>query len=403
MDNITHSLVGVALADLAMGRRASKAQRPLLVGAGIVGANLPDIDIAFSWITPAPLGYLLHHRGHTHTVAGLAVLAVAMYAVYWYVPAVRKMPLPARLRVWLLIVIALVSHLALDSLNSYGVHPFYPFDNTWYFGDAVFILEPWLWIILGVAVAWNGRTRTARLVAMVPMALILATAAATGVVSLAAVAALLILGAAFAVIALRLSPYVRTAAALTVCAAIVGGFLATSRIARGAAVDALGAQLRGDVLDIVLTPNASSLLCWEMIAIELREADGEYVLWRGTLSLMPAMKVPTACASHQLFIPGPLPPGGMGPRAARIIGNGRLALRDEIHQPLQRLRTLAERDCWVRAWLRFGRAPVIEEDSILDLRFSDRPGREFTIMRVRHEGCPPHVPNWGMPRADLLR
>ena len=393
MDNITHSLVGVALADLAMGRRAPKVQRPLLVGAGIAGANLPDIDIAFSWITPAPLGYLLHHRGHTHTVAGLAVLALAMYAVYWYVPAVRKMPLSGRLRVWLLIAVALVSHLALDSLNSYGVHPFYPFDNTWYFGDAVFILEPWLWIILGVAVAWNGRTRTARLVAAAPMALILATAAATGVVSLAAVAALAILGAAFAVIALRLSPYVRTAAALTVCAAIVGGFLATSRIARGAAVDALRAQLRGDVLDIVLTPNPSSLLCWEMIAIELREADGEYVLWRGTLSLMPEMKPPTACASHQF----------MGPRDVRIIGDGRLALRDEIHQPLQRLRTLAERDCWVRAWLRFGRAPVIDQDSIVDLRFSDRPGREFTVMRVAQEGCPPHVPNWGMPRADLLR
>lgn len=393
MDNITHSLVGVAIADLAMGRRAPKAQRPLLVGAGIVGANLPDIDIAFSWITPAPLGYLLHHRGHTHTVAGLAVLVLAMYAVYWYVPAVRKMPVPARLRVWLLIAIALISHLALDSLNSYGVHPFYPFDNTWYFGDAVFILEPWLWIILGVAVAWNGRTRTARLVAAIPMALILATAAATGVVALAAVAALAIIGVAFATIALRLSPYARTATALTLCAAIVAGFMATSRIARGAAVDALGAQLRGDVLDVVLTPNPSSLLCWEMIAIERRDADGEYVLWRGTLSLMPSMKAPTACASHQL----------PGPRKTRIIGDGQLALRDEIHQPLQRLRTLAERDCWVRAWLRFGRAPVIEGDSILDLRFSDRPGREFTLMRVGQEGCPPHVPNWGMPRADLLR
>jgi inner membrane protein len=146
-------------------------------------------------------------------------------------------------------------------------------------------------------------------------------------------------------------------------------------------------------VDIVLTPNPSSPLCWETIAIELRETDGEYVLWRGTLSLMPARKAPTACASHQFA----------GPRDARVIGNGHLGLRDEIHQPLARLRGLAERDCWVRAWLRFGRAPVMEGDALLDLRFSERPGREFTYMRVGREGCPPNVPNWAMPRADLLR
>ncbi len=393
MDNITHSLVGVALADLAMGRRATKGQRPLLVGAGIVAANLPDIDIAYSWMTPPPLGYLLHHRGHTHTVAGLAVLALAMMAAYWSFPSVRKMRLSGRLRFWLLIAIALASHLALDSLNSYGVHPFYPFDNRWYFGDAVFILEPWLWLILGVAVAWNGRSPRNRLAAALLMLVVIVTAALAGVVSRAAVAALALIGGAFALIAPRLSPYTRTAAAFIMCVAMVAGFMASSRIARGAALEALAGELRGDVRDVILTPNPSSPLCWETIAIELREADGEYVLWRGTLSLMPAWKAPTACASYQFG----------GPRDARIMGNGGLALRDEIHQPLAPLRALAERNCWVRAWLRFGRAPVMEGESLLDLRFSDRPGREFTEMRVARVGCPPNVPNWEMPRADLLR
>ena len=374
-----------------MGRRPSKGQRPVFVGAGIVAANLPDIDIAYAWITPAPLGYLLHHRGHTHTVVGLAVLALAMMAAYWSFPSIRKLRLSARMRFWLLMAIALASHLALDSLNSYGIHPFYPFDNRWYFGDAVFILEPWLWLILGVAVAWNGHSRTARVAAALLMLGVVVTAALAGVVPLAAVAALATIGGAFALIALRLSPYTRTAAAFIVCAAIVGGFMATSRIARGAVLEALAAELRGEVLDVVLTPNPSSPLCWETIAIELRQPDGEYVLWRGTLSLMPARKAPTACAQFG------------GPRDARIIGDGRLALRDEIHQPLARLRALAEGDCWARAWLRFGRAPVMEGDALLDLRFSERPGRGFTHMRVAREGCPPNVPNWGMPRADLLR
>jgi len=110
--------------------------------------------------------------------------------------------------------------------------------------------------------------------------------------------------------------------------------------------------------------------------------------------VMPAWRAPSECRSHQV----------QGPRDARIIGNGRLALRDEIHQPLQRLRALADRDCWVRAWLRFSRAPAIAGGSIFDLRFTDRPGDGFSYLRLSaRETCPPNVPNWRMPRADLIK
>jgi inner membrane protein len=394
VDNITHSLVGVALADLAMGRRGTKAQRPLFVGVGIVAANLPDLDLAYSRITPPPIGYLLHHRGHTHTVVGLVVLALLLGFAYRFLPSVRKMRPSGRLRFWLLMAIALGSHLLLDSLNSYGVHPFYPIDNAWYFGDSLFILEPSLWLILGVAAAWNGRTRGARLAAALPMSILLCTVASTGEIPIESVLALAIAGALFAWITFRLPPHTRAAAALAVFTMIVAGFIGTSRLARRAAVDALASELRGQIVDVILTPNASSPLCWAVIAIELREADGEYVLWRGTLSVQPAWKAPADCASHQF----------RGPRDGRIVGDGLFALRDVVHQPLRRLRTLADRDCWVRAWLRFGRAPVMEGESIFDLRFSDRPGREFSDMRlIAREGCPPNVPHWGMPRADLLK
>ena len=231
MDNITHSLVGVALADLSIGR-TSKAQRSLFVGAGIIAANLPDIDLAYAAITPSPLGYLLHHRGHTHTVLGLAGLAVALLLAYWFFPAVRKMRFSGRLRFWLLIAIALASHLALDALNSYGVHPFYPVDNTWYFGDAVFILEPWLWLLLGIAAAWNGRSGTARLAVALPMALLLAAAARIGAIPLEAVALLAVGGGIFAWAAFGLSPRARAAWGLAICVVIIGSFIGASRVAR---------------------------------------------------------------------------------------------------------------------------------------------------------------------------
>jgi inner membrane protein len=58
----------------------------------------------------------------------------------------------------------------------------------------------------------------------------------------------------------------------------------------------------------------------------------------------------------------------------------------------------------VRAWLRFGRAPVVERGTIVDVRFAERLGQGFSHMRIGvRDACPSNVPGWGMPRADLLR
>jgi inner membrane protein len=394
VDNITHSLVGVALADLAMGRRATKAQRPLLVGAGIIAANLPDVDLAYSRMTPMPLGYLLHHRGHTHTIAGLVVLALVLVSAYWVFPPLQKMRWSGRIRFVLLIASALASHLGLDALNSYGVHPLYPFDGSWYFGDTLFIFEPFLWLMFGIAVAANARRRTARLAAALPLVALLCTIAWSGIVPLESVGALSVIGGAFGWWAVRVSPRARAATAFALCAVLIAGLAGASRVARGATLEALRPALHGRILDVVLTPNPSSPVCWSVIAIEMRERQNEYVLWRGTLSLAAAWKAPTGCASHRF----------VGARQAALVGNGRFAVRDEIHQSLPRLRSLAKGDCWVHAWLRFGRAPVIEDGFIFDLRFAERIGQNFSRMRIApREDCPSNVPGWSMPRGDLLR
>ena len=363
----------------------------MLVGAGIIAANLPDIDLAYSFITPPPVGYLLHHRGHTHTLIGLGALAVVLIAAYWSFPSIRKMRASGRFQFCLLVAVALASHLALDSLNNYGVHPFYPIDNAWYYGDAVFIFEPSLWLIFGIAVAANARTRSARLAATLPMIILLSAMLWIRIVPVLWVAVLATVGGIFATFAWRVSPRTRAAGAFVVCGSIVAGLVGTSGLARRDAMDALATELHGQVADLILTPNPSSPLCWGVIAIETR--DREYVVWRGTLSLSPAWTRPVDCASHRF----------VDVRPERMIGNGRFALRDEIHQPLERLRALARNDCWVRAWLRFGRVPVINGEWIFDLRYSERMGQNFSHMRVVvRESCPWFVPDWSMPRADVI-
>jgi inner membrane protein len=396
LDNLTHSLVGVALADLMLPAGASRVERRLFVGAGVIAANAPDLDILYTNITPPPLGYLLHHRGHTHTILGLIAIAAIFTLLWRLLPAVRRLAAADRVRLWMLAALGLASHVPLDAFNSYGTHPFHPFDRTWYYGDAVFIFEPWLWMLLAVAVGWNAWSRAGRLATAagaigLPMLL-----TAFGIIPRESLIVLVVAGGVLAWLARAMSPRARATASFAAIIVMLVGMVGVSSMAREAVLTSLRPEVRGELVDVILTPNPASPVCWAVIAIEQDEAAGEFVMWRGTVSLAPRWKAATDCASHRFA----------GPRESRMMGSGRLALRDEIRLPLQALRDLHERDCWVRGWLQFGRAPLLRDGALTDLRFDERVGQSFSTM-VLKEGpdaarCPPNLPNWGMPRADLL-
>jgi inner membrane protein len=42
-----------------------------------------------------------------------------------------------------------LSHPTLDWLNNYGMRWLMPFDGRWFYGDALFIIDPWVWLVLG--------------------------------------------------------------------------------------------------------------------------------------------------------------------------------------------------------------------------------------------------------------
>jgi inner membrane protein len=57
---------------------------------------------------------------------------------------------------------AILSHPALDTLNTYGVRWLMPFSDRWLYGDALFIVDPWLWLLLGTGVVWSWLLRRRR-------------------------------------------------------------------------------------------------------------------------------------------------------------------------------------------------------------------------------------------------
>jgi inner membrane protein len=394
MDNLTHSLVGAALSELAAPKDTTRAARRVFFAAGFLASNLPDIDVLYARLLSPPVGFLVHHRGHTHTLVGEVVLGLLLAAAVRLVPGFRSLTSAARTRLWVLIVVSLLSHLLLDSWNSYGVHPFYPFDARWYYGDAVFIFEPWLCVLLGVSAAWNARARLARFATAALLAIALAGVGYVGAVSPGVLAALCVFAAVIAWSARGLTSRMRSAAALAAGCVLVAGLFALSSMARAETRAMLALEGHPEIVDVILSPDPAAPWCWTTIAVTRNETAGEFVLRRGTLSLWPAWQPPASCVSHRLVAGTDL----------ATSPDGRVLWRDEIHQTLASLRELNARDCWARAWLQFGRAPFVRDGTLRDLRFESRLRSNFSALKLApHEPeCPAHMTGWARPRADIL-
>jgi inner membrane protein len=388
--------VGAALAELACGIEYSSPPRPalakrrLFLAAGILASNLPDLDLLATGLSPEPLGYLLHHRGHTHTVAGLVAQGLIAFVICLMPPLRRAIRTAGAGRFWTLVGASLAFHLVLDSWNTYGVHPFAPFDPRWYYGDAIFIFEPWLWLLLGGAAAANARRRWIGVAVAALVAALWIALTATGVLPVPALVALMAGGAVVAWWARDRTRWARAAMALAGSALFAAGMFGLAAVARAQTRAAIAADPRGAEVEVVVNPNPGWPLCWAVIAIE-NDAD-VLVYRRGTLSLLPGVHPPVDCPSHRIE--------GMRGGA----DGAALAWADERRQSLRALRDRGRRDCCVRAWLQFGRAPFVQEGAIADLRFESGPRGNFTAMAVSdvERACPSAMTSWAMPRADVL-
>ena len=159
MDNLCHTLVGAALAEAGLRGRTRLAVPTLLIGA-----NLPDIDVL--GYLRSPLFALTFRRGWTHGVLALVLLPplLASVMLMWgRLVRVRSDAPPLDPGALLLLsAIAVWSHPFLDLLNTYGVRLLMPFSERWFYADTLFIVDPWLWLLLGggATVSWLLRRRT---------------------------------------------------------------------------------------------------------------------------------------------------------------------------------------------------------------------------------------------------
>lgn len=416
MDNLTHTLAGMLLAEVTVQVRSRREARPsasfrtAAYVASVFANNAPDLDFVYARITDPPLGYLLHHRGHSHTAPIAVAISVMTVAVVLFV-ARRRGTGWSRADDRGIIALALLGplvHIAMDFSNNYGVHPFWPVYDGWIYGDAVFIVEPFFWAVVIPVLAFAAKSRATRflLVTVLALGLLLCWALAlfpkaelrlvpTAMATLVTLVALGVTAASW-----KSTPRVRVGGGVVGCWTVAGVFFVASSAAsnsvRGSPL------LVGTVIhDVVITPMPANPLCTTVLVVGTQ--GGDYVVRRATVAtvplLLPSDRCPTAADGN--------------PTAPRSIirepPTPAVMWKDEFRAPEGELVQLDRDNCQAAAFLRFARVPYwttpAEGHLILgDLRFDRNPGLDFSDVRIeaRPVTCPKAIPGWRPPRSDLL-
>lgn len=407
---------------------------------GIVAAEFPDSDLVYAGarLGMGNLGYLLHHRGHTHTVVFATVSAVLLYVVtrWWWrrgtpvtntgddVAVVERTRAPYERALLGLALVGTWSHLLLDWTNSYGVHPFWPLDNRWMYGDAVFIIEPWLWVAVIPPLLFGPRSRGGRIVLVLLLVAILAFGAVSGAVARGPLAVLTVAAVVWCAVqwwlrrrgdaatpgVTRTRGHVRSGIAAWVAATLV--FTGASRAAK-ADVAAQVAEKELMVDDIVVAPAPGDPMCWT--ALVVTRGDGRYRVTSALAAPVAGQPVAT-CESRYAGAASPvggdaleLQPGATIP--APFASTASVAWRRTWSAADGELATLAGARCEVAEALRFMRVPVWDarpDGGVLlaDARFGVRGGFTAVALGPANGQCTLDggwIPPWRPPRMDALR
>lgn len=414
MDNLTHSLIGCALAELVFQRTPAAAKThpsPFLRGlfwvVSIVGNNFPDLDVLYApfAIRGGSLGYLLHHRGHTHTLL-LAIaqgLLIGGAAQWWISRKRKKVEEPERKALWLLAVLGPLMHIAMDSANNYGVHPFWPVWNGWVFGDSLFIMEPLLWVALFPIPYFASNRRTYR---WVGETFLIALFTAMWILPLTRwYSAVLILafGALLWHFCRRSKPRWRADFCSAMAVMVVLVFSVCSLFSR-AIIQKQNAELHptAALQDVVLTPFPANPLCWNLITVETFSDGARYRVRRGRFALAPSLVAAADCPRFPVngstaFL-SPIP----------ALWGPQYDWEGQYQTAVSDLKGYEDYSCNWANFLGFARVPFLQEEGEKiwagDLRFDYGPELGFAELEVPEQTSPclGWIPAWLKPRRALF-
>jgi inner membrane protein len=295
-----------------------------------------------------------------------------------------------------------VLHITMDSWNVYGVHPFWPLYNGWLYGDAVFIVEPLLWLIAIPPLYFAAERRWWKItLAVLFVAILLLPWLAASFVPLPARVGLLLVAAASALLARRARPRPRPWLGLGGFVAVALGFLFASQRARDIVTEAAAGDPEKRVVDLALSSLPANPFCFSGQLLELT-SDGTLVYTRLAVAPFASVVSVASCPAGETASTAPL-------QKTEKSDSDSMDYRDTLRAPLAELRRLAHENCQAHAALIFMRIPYwVERDHDIvfgDLRFDRSVGVDFADLELEKEpvACPRFLPSWTPPREELLR
>jgi inner membrane protein len=413
VDNLTHTLIGLiageAVAQTAPPRDGglpANVRRSLFVALAVIGGNLPDIDLLYSYrgLSQHKLNYLLQHRGYTHSVIGCLLLAALLVAATeWWMHVRRWSPTP--IERWSLAGMAVFGtglHLAMDALNAYGVHPFWPLQDRWFYGDSVFIIEPLYWVaaaplFFAVRSTWVRAVIALALIAGLLLSVISHLVRPAGCLAYGVATGTLLAAGR------RASARTAALASAALAVGITAIFILAGQHVAGRVESLARTNFPGDlIIDHVLMPMPMNPLCWDVLLLATN-AD-RYTIRHGAISSAPRLTAAATCPSIPVdrHTTAPL-------TAVAASDSDEMHWSGEFSMSKSQLLRLVAAHCDAAAFMQFARAPFATRFGdawmIGDFRFDREPElgiAEIALPLSVDAHCRSAVP-WSPPRGDLLR
>jgi inner membrane protein len=283
------------------------------------------------------------------------------------------------------------------------VHPFWPIDRHWSYGDTLFIVEPWVWVIFLPFLFFGVENLIGKAVAIAILAAAIGLEWFSGFV-LPTMALFITLTAAFSILIHWKFPKKTAHGVMWACFLIVLCIFYKTSVYTKEIVERVEDQERPGIIihDTVLSPLPSNFFCWRVQTVESLGPMKTYRVRDGLVTPFPGWVDFTDCSKL-----------AMSKHSKGLQVNP----KNEVHWFREKLldlsvpQRLEKEDCDVKGLLRFSRVPVFEKTGkgmvkFYDARF-EREGRtnftevivpEFPLIKSE---CP-GIPSWIPPREDLL-
>jgi inner membrane protein len=142
MDPLTHMAIGAAAGELVLGRK--EGRWAILVGA-LAGA-LPDLDLVPA-LFMGPLARMDVHRGYSHSL--FLALLISPILGFFINRITKDTSVTRRYFPWvILIFIAILLHIGIDCLTTYGTRIFLPFSDYRVALSSMAIVDPFFTVPL---------------------------------------------------------------------------------------------------------------------------------------------------------------------------------------------------------------------------------------------------------------